>query len=199
MSRSKNIQIINKHSVFSKAEIEVGSSKDIALSAIDSDYLESIYAFRGWHGYSTLISSFYRDDNGSHGEGRASDQILFEKYLEDPINPDLLMRLATHWPFTGVGIYFDWAFTNRKTGKKQRAAGAHLDTSKKNTRPLRWFAVSFDKDGNHVTPLLLPKERREGITRTFFYKDVTDGLFKAPGVSNGITFESAIQKYWNND
>ena len=166
------------------------------MAGIDPDYLQNVIDFRGWHGRSTLISSFYRPgDSGAHGEGRASDQILFEQYGVTPCSPDEMYTRATLWQFTGVGLYLDWGFTNRNTGKIEPTAGIHVDRAKTRPRPLRWVAASY-LAGQPVTPLLLGKEERKKAKRVFYYQDPTDGLFKAKGVSKSYSLAEFIDLHY---
>lgn len=198
MSRSKNIQLIGQHGTFSSDELSVGAG-DHALDHIQPDHLENSFLFRGWHGWPTYISSFYREDDvGSHGEGRANDQILFKDYLQTPLDPLAMYYRATTWPFLGVGLYLDWVFTNRQTGKRQRTPGLHTDDSRKRRRPLRWIAFSLDGRGRSVAPLLMDATKRKGVRRWFYYQDPSDGLFKNSEREAGYTITEAVEKFFPN-
>lgn len=189
-ARKVNIDLINGSPHFSRAEIERGD-KD-AMAGIDPDYLKAVIDFRGWHGRSTLISSFYRaGDSGAHGEGRASDQVLFEQYGVTPCSPIEMYTRATQWPFTGVGLYLDWGFTNTSTGKVEPTPGIHVDRATTRTRPLRWVAASY-LAGQPVTPLILGGQERKKAKRVFYYQDPADGLFKAQGVSKSYSLAEFI-------
>lgn len=89
--------------------------------------------FRNWHGFSSYNTSVYRD-KGAHSIG-AIDQILYSKWKAEQPEPMHLWRIATTWPWMGVGIYFDWQHGDMDV------VGLHLDIvqPKDRDRPLRWI------------------------------------------------------------
>lgn len=148
------------------------------IASLKRPIVDNILGFRAWSGLSMLLTSLYRDgDDGAHGQGLAGDFILFEKWLETLADPWTVWTLATTWPFQGVGIYFDWSFTD-KDGNRRTAVGIHADLlpPSKGSRPLRWIAKKVDGK------------------RHYFYQR-PDGLFYASGLSEPITLYSAVRQY----
>ena len=116
--------------------------------------IQELVSWRNWHGFSTQITSAYRE-TGSHYTGKAIDVLVWDKWQETQPEPMHLWRLATTWPFLGVGIYFDW----------NDGVGLHLDVIRsERQRPLRWIRARgnyyyqmtstgrfWDSDGNRTT------------------------------------------------
>lgn len=96
--------------------------------------IEASVQFRNWHGFSTQITSAWRE-SGSHNIG-AIDALIWEQWKVEQPSANQLWLLVTTWPWMGVGIYFDW----------DDGVGLHMDlcTSLQRTRPLRWLRT--DKD-----------------------------------------------------
>lgn len=96
--------------------------------------MEHIVRWRNWHGFPFQITSAWRE-SGSHSTGLAIDGLIWQKgkwRLGQP-EPMHIWRLATTYPWMGVGIYFDW----------DDGIGLHLDLIQPSVRerPLRWFRV----------------------------------------------------------
>lgn len=162
---------------FTVAEFEPNQGADIRQTK--DDLIENVVLFRNFHGYPSLLTSVFRPgDDGAHGRGLAADMILFYKWLTDPLDPWELWRIATTWPFWGVGIYFDWTFID-KNGERQKAPGIHVDLLRGDQakRPLRWFAKEIEGE------------------RRYFYQRPDNGLFYAAGIDGGRTLEYAIKEF----
>lgn len=112
-------------------------------------FLRSFLEWRDWHGCPTLITSAYRNHpTSAHGKGVALDVILFEpgRYMQQTLSAEHLWNIATIWPFSGVGMYFDWNLTYRD-GVRRQALGVHVDLlADKKRRPLRWVRI----DGEYL-------------------------------------------------
>jgi len=129
--------------------------------------------FRNWHGYSTQLTSIWRN-TGSHQFGTAVGKLIWSDWRSQQPDPMELWRLATMWPWTGVGIYFDW----------NDGIGLHTDLithqqalqMDERQRPLRWLRT----DGN------------------YYYQDRNTGRFY--NQQHGVTsLESEVQKYKGNE
>lgn len=107
-------------------------------SKLNARLIKEVVQFRNWHGYSSYITSAYRD-KGAHSIG-AIDKILYSKWKQEQPEPIHLWRIATTWPWMGVGIYFDWTHDGRDV------VGLHLDIvqPKDRNRPLRWIRAEGD-------------------------------------------------------
>lgn len=155
------IDLISSRSGFSQKELIVIGGTDI--TDLDYDSLVKLYDFREWSGISTLVTSAYRPgDPRTHGLGEAFDLILFEQWLEKTIDPMHLWRLATTFPWNGVGIYFDWTYSN-PSGRKVPCTGIHVDNHSGSNRPLRWLRITKTIDGEDK--------------QLYYYQNVTNGLF----------------------
>jgi len=146
------------------------------INGIQRNLVETVLLFRAWAGYPMLLTSVYRDgDDGAHGQGLAVDFLLFTDWLREPLDPWTLWTLASTWPFQGVGIYFDWSFTD-KDGNDRRAVGIHGDLEESGDRPLRWIGFA-DKD------------------RRYYYYQQKNGLFYAKDRPDPITLYTAIRQF----
>lgn len=99
---------------------------------LQKEIIIELTQFRNWFGYPIEITSAYRDDDSSHGTGLSIDFIIWRKW--QTTQPDILTcwNALTRWPFTGIGIYFDW----------ERGVGFHADVIRKvRQRPLRWLRL----------------------------------------------------------
>lgn len=95
--------------------------------------IKEFILFRNWHGWMTQITSAYRS-TGSHVYGTAIDFLLWSEWQTSQPSPEQIWRVATTWPWMGVGIYFDW----------NDGIGLHVDlvTQTQRQRPLRWLRVN---------------------------------------------------------
>jgi hypothetical protein len=146
------------------------------VDRMDSCFLRSFLAFRKWHGLATMVSSAYRPGKTSaHGHGLAVDCLLFSRWLQTQPSALNCWLLANTWGFKGIGLYFDWAYTNRE-GERVPAIGLHLDDwqgLRPNQRPLRWLRI-------------------EGH---FYYQSTLTGLFFSRTANKSITLENAIKQH----
>ncbi|MCW9709059.1 hypothetical protein [Fodinibius salsisoli] len=175
MNRNDYLALLDSYgNHFSISEFEVQGPGTIGR--MDIGFLRSFLAWRQWHGISTLISSAWRKgDPKSHGQGLAFDVLLFDQWLVS--QPSALQHwlLATTWGFNGVGLYFDWSYTN-KEGNKVPAIGLHVDDWAGNgysQRPLRWLRI----DGQ------------------YYYQSLTRGDFYCKTNRQTITLDEAIRRY----
>lgn len=130
------------------------------------ELIKECVKFRNWHGFSTLLTSVWRPQ-GAHSIG-AVDVILYRDWKHRQPDPMHLWRLATTWPWMGVGIYFDWQHGGKDV------VGLHLDIVKeKRDRPLRWLRVNGD----------------------YFYQSLINGRFY--NGDEETTLESETQKLQN--
>lgn len=139
-----------------------GDPEKLSLRAV-----EMLCKFRIWHNYSTLITSAYRDDSGTHGMGLAFDQVLYSKWKQKQPNHYEIWRLATTFPWWGVGMYFDWSVNG------EAVIGLHTDISQESNRPLRWI-------------------RQNGV---YYYE--RKHLFFESNKKTVLTLKQAIQNYEN--
>lgn len=159
---------------FSIPELEIQGSGTI--KKIDIGFLRSFLAWRQWHGLPTLITSAWRKgDPKAHGHGFAFDLLLFDRWLTS--QPSALQHwlLATTWGFKGVGLYFDWNYTNKKK-EVVPAVGLHVDGwSGNNTsvRPLRWLRI-------------------DGL---YYYQSLIHGTFYCKTNKQTISLEQAIRRH----
>lgn len=162
---------------FSIGEFEIQGPGTI--EKMDIGFLRSFLAWRQWHGLPTLISSAWRKgDPKAHGHGFAFDVLLFERWLEHQPSALRHWLLATTWGFKGVGLYFDWTFTNT-SGEKVPAIGLHVDGWDGNShaqRPLRWL-------------------RMDGL---YYYQSLASGNFYCKTNRQTITLQQAIDRYSND-
>ena len=156
--------LLAKYGTFTKDELRGlvtdGDPEKLSLRAV-----EMLCKFRAWHNYPTFITSAYRDDNGTHGMGLAFDQVLYSKWKQSQPNPFELWRIATTFPFWGVGMYFDWEVGG------EPVVGLHTDISQESNRPLRWI-------------------RQNGV----YYYEIDHLVFQS-NKETVITLKSAIQNY----
>ncbi|MDR8389859.1 hypothetical protein NC796_01835 [Aliifodinibius sp. S!AR15-10] len=159
---------------FSPGEFEIQGPG--TLARLDVGFLRSFLAWRTWHGLPTMITSAWRKgDPKSHGRGLAFDVLLFEEWLAG--QPSALQHwlLATTWGFQGVGLYFDWTYSNKK-GEQVPAIGLHVDGwsgGGRSRRPLRWLRI-------------------DGL---YYYQSLTRGDFYCKTNRNTITLDDAIKRY----
>ena len=174
MKRADYIALIESYGGnFSLSDFEIQGD----ISRMKLDFLRSFLAWRDWTGTKTLITSAWRDNDArSHGKGLAIDCLLFTEWLTKQASPLQHWLLATTWPFQGVGLYFDWSFTHKLSGKKILAIGLHVDGwsgSQINERPLRWLRI----DGH------------------YYYQSTKTGRFYCRENKQTITLPEAIQDY----
>lgn len=151
-------------------------------SAMDIDYnfFEVFNRFRQWTGYPTLITSAYRPgDSGAHGQGLALDFIMFSKWKEAVVPPWEQWRLATTWPFWGVGIYFDWHYW--LNGQQQPAVGLHVDFKQSGSRPLRWLRVEDDN-----------------YDKLYYYQNTKHGKFYNSTTEKSLQLADVIKSIWQD-
>lgn len=149
---------------------------------LDWQHFKAEILFRKWHGYPTMITSAFRPgDPNAHGDGLATDKILFYTYREHIVEPRVQWRLATTYPWMGVGLYFDWEFTDRQ-GRSRSACGIHTDSQTKEDRPLRWL---------RTTQIIDDEE-----TELYYYQNPHTGLFYNKLKNELITLDDAIRNFW---
>jgi hypothetical protein len=123
-----------------------------------------------------MISSAWRKgDPKSHGRGLAFDVLLFDQWLSSQVSELQHWLLATTWGFNGVGLYFDWSYTN-KEGNKVPAIGLHVDGwagNDQSQRPLRWLRIN-----GH-----------------YYYQSLASGHFYCKSTKRSITLDEAIRRY----
>lgn len=151
------------------------------VTHVDIGHFEEVLRFRQWHGFSTKVSSSWRKQGtGYHPKGLATDIVLFHTWNETPLDAMHLWNLATAWSFTGVGLYFDWEFTNTK-GDKVRTPGLHVDSGNLANRPLRWFCKEYEVEGkakNH-----------------YYYQDFKTGQFYNSIRDEAFSLKEAIVQF----
>jgi hypothetical protein len=175
MNRNDYLALLDSYgNHFSISELEIQGPG--TLSRMDTGFLRSFLAWRQWHGLPTLISSAWRKgDPKSHGRGLAFDVLLFDQWLA--CQPSALQHwlLATTWGFRGVGLYFDWKYTDTK-GNRIPAIGLHVDGwsgNGRSQRPLRWLRI----DGQ------------------YYYQSLASGHFYCKSNKQSITLDEAIKRY----
>lgn len=125
---------------------------------LNPDIIKEVVRFRNWHGFSSLLTSMWRRE-GSHSIG-AADMVLYKKWKQSQPGYQHLWRIATTYPWWGIGIYDDWQVEG------ESVIGLHVDicTPTQRDRPLRWIrsngiyyyqsvksGIFYDKDGNSTT------------------------------------------------
>lgn len=159
---------------FTLAELEIQGHG--TLGKIDMGFLRSFLAWRRWHGLSTLVTSGWRKgDHRSHGHGFAFDVLLFDRWRESQPSALHHWLLATTWGFRGVGLYFDWSYTNKKDDKIP-AIGLHVDGwpgTNHSRRPLRWLRINGD----------------------YYYQSLVRADFYCKKNQQTITLDEAITRY----
>ena len=176
-TKQEYINLINSRNGFSENELIIRKETDITDLHYES--LVKLFDFREWAGISTLITSAYRPgDSRSHGMGKAYDLILFDQWLKQTIDFMHLWRLATTFPWYGVGIYFDWSFTNSK-GNKIPCTGVHVDNHTGGDRPLRWLRVTKEVEGKDQ--------------QLYYYQDVVSGLFYNSKLKESMELKDAFK------
>ncbi len=180
MNKADYIALIKKHgNSFKVEEFEIRAP----ITHVNPVHLEEVLKFRKWHGFSTQITSSYRPGTiGYHPLGLATDQIIYKKWKEEPIDFLHAWNLATTWGFPGVGLYFDWNYTT-KQGKVCRAPGLHLDSGYASNRPLRWICKEFD----------VIEAGETKTKRFYYYQSLIDGLFYNSERDEIISLEKAIE------
>lgn len=175
-TKDEYLQLIESRYGFSVNELVLKEGTDI--TDLDYDALVKLFRFRAWSGISTLVTSAYRPgDDGTHGKGKAFDLILFDQWLKSTIDPMYLWRLATTFPWYGVGIYFDWSFTNSE-GIKTPCTGIHVDNSNSSNRPLRWLRITKEVNGKNQ--------------QLYYYQNVSDGMFYNSKINESMELHHAI-------
>ena len=138
-------------------------------------FLRSFLAWRQWHGIKTLVTDAWRRDNKrAHGYGYAFDCMLFNRWLSSQPSPMMCWLIANTWPFRGVGLYFDWHYTNRN-GKRVPGIGLHVDGWDSDDRPLRWLRI-------------------DGL---YYYQSLSNGSFYCNSNKKTITLKTAIEDFTN--
>jgi len=139
---------------------------------INLAFLSSFLAWRMWHGFSTMVLSAYRPgDTKAHGQGLAIDCVLWNIWKKQTIDIEHLWRIATTWPFWGVGLYFDWD-ADKTDGVD--VIGVHVDfLQTPGKRPLRWIRLNGK----------------------YYYQDLKTGLFYNSDLDKTISLKEAITLY----
>lgn len=139
---------------------------------MNPEMVEHDVRFRNSHGYPTLLTSTYRPE-GPHKIG-ATDKVLYKDWKKRQPEPMELWRLATTWPFWGVGIYFDWVVDEGKPTEHQ-VVGLHNDIVEpgKRDRPLRWLRT-FGR---------------------YFYQSTANGKFYEKSSGDETTLEEEIDNW----
>lgn len=147
------------------------------IEHMDTSFLRSYLAWRQWHGFSTLISSAWRkNDPNSHGKGMAIDNLLFTQWRQSQTTAMQHWLLATTWPFKGVGLYFDWSYSDRSSNWDIPAIGLHIDGwdgNRSGQRPLRWLRIG----GN------------------YYYQSVEHGSFYCQANGKTTSLQQAINQF----
>jgi len=129
---------------------------------LERPVIEEIAQFRNWTGWPTQITSAWRH-SGSHSTGFALDILMWKEWKKQP-TPMEMWRRITHWPWLGVGIYFDW----------NDGIGFHVDVIRtERPRPKRWIrlggryyyqspktGIFFAENGQNIT--LMDTIRKHG-------------------------------------
>jgi hypothetical protein len=175
MNRNDYLALLDSYgNHFSISELEIQGPGTI--NRMDVGFLRSFLAWRRWHGFPTMISSAWRKgDPKSHGRGLAFDVLLFDQWLSSQVSELQHWLLATTWGFNGVGLYFDWSYTN-KEGNKVPAIGLHVDGwagNDQSQRPLRWLRIN-----GH-----------------YYYQSLASGHFYCKSTKRSITLDEAIRRY----
>lgn len=137
---------------------------------LNPELIRQAVLFRAWHGFSSLITSAYRN-SGSHSLG-AIDKVLYSKWKSEQPEPMHLWRIATTWPWMGVGIYFDWD-QDETNDIDEPIIGLHMDIVQpdQRDRPLRWL-------------------RADGI---YYYQSLINGRFYSPDGGSETTLAEEIE------
>lgn len=155
-----------------------------SITDMDYDYLESFLQWRLWAERYMLITSAYRPgDPRAHGQGLALDVILFNEWLQEVTDPIEQWQKATTWPFLGVGIYFDWHYTD-KNGDYRKAVGLHVDRHV-SKRPVRWLRMTKEVSG------------KSKPQRLYYYQSTKTGLFYNNDINETVSLNDAIKR-WKN-
>lgn len=95
--------------------------------------VREVTRFRQWHGFSSFLTSTWRPE-GAHAIA-AADMVLYKDWKESQPDYMHLWRLATTWPWFGIGIYNDWSVSG------ESVIGLHVDLCEpdQRQRPLRWI------------------------------------------------------------
>lgn len=172
MTRSDYLALIDAYGDhFKISEFEVQDS----IGRMDTGFLQSFLAWRQWTGIPTMITSAWRrNDQRSHGKGKAIDCLLFTQWRVQQVSAMNHWLLATTWSFQGVGLYFDWSYKCPTTKADIPAIGLHVDGwsgNKLQQRPLRWLRIN-------------------GL---YYYQSVVDGSFFCQTNRKTITFDEALK------
>lgn len=180
MSRQKYIDAIKKYGDnFTPSEFAL--REGASMTDLDFSFFLEILKFRKWAGLPMLVTSAYRPgDDGAHGEGLAIDFIMFTSWKQTICPPMRQWLLATTWPFTGIGIYFDWYYYDN--GKKLPAVGIHGDRRLDKDRPRRWLRIEGKYNGTF-----------QGL---YYYQSVKNGKFYNRKTQRSIQLGTVIKKIW---
>lgn len=134
-------------------------------SKLVRSFIREVALWRNWHGFKFQITSAYRDE-GSHSYGKAVDGLLWKQWRVEQPDPMHIWRLATTWPWMGVGIYFDW----------EDGCGIHLDMNgrSQSQRPLRWMRIKGE----------------------YYYQDLLTGYFYRKNSLEGEDLELIAQEWY---
>jgi len=184
MSESeKYLQAIDKYgNHFSPAEFRTREGVD--MTDLDYDFFVQLLWFRQWAGFPMLITSTKRPTGDDvHTKGLAADLIIFEDWMEKVLPPKRQWLLATTWPFFGVGIYFDWHFTD-DNGHSKPAIGLHVDKllPSQGDRPRRWLRVEAEIDGQ--------------TEKLYYYQTTINGRFYNKKTQKTLELANVIKKVW---
>lgn len=174
MLKADYIALIAEHgNNFKPLEFEIQGE----ITNINAVHFKEVLKFRQWHGFSTLITSTWRKKGtGYHPLGLATDQILFRKWKKEPLTALHTWNLATTWGFAGVGLYFDWEYTDAQ-GKRHRAPGLHVDNGYNSNRPLRWICKEWEGKQH------------------YYYQNVEDAMFYNVVRDELISLEKALKEW----
>lgn len=107
--------------------------------------IKQLVLFRNWHGFMTLLTPEGKwRAQGAHAFG-AFDQVLYSDWKHRQPDPMRIWRIATTWPWSGVGIYFDVTAYGKPaimihTDPLRHKQSKNMDSD----RPLRWLRVNGD-------------------------------------------------------
>lgn len=179
MNRSEIQQLIDSHGGHFTVDELRGISTKGNPENFKRSFLDSLFGWRGWHGFSTMLLSGYRpssDEDDAHN-GWAGDVVLWEEWKKRFVDPYQQWLLATTWPFQGVGIYFDWSYNGKPV------VGLHVDNLDNNRRPVRWLRLTMEVNG---------KEQQY-----YFYQSIRNGRFFNKDLNESITLDEAINQFNN--
>lgn len=180
MSKQQYVNAIEKYGGNFTAN-EFALREGASMTDLDYEFFLQILQFRQWAGFPMLVSSAYRPgDDGAHGNGFALDFIMFNTWKKEVLDPWRQWRMATTWPFTGVGIYFDWYYYI--DGRRIPAVGLHTDCEISEDRPQRWLRIEAEHD--------------EEFQKLYYYQDVKTGRFYNSDIQRNIELADVIESVW---